>query len=85
MATNQEEALDLYELSPEEQILEIGRLESKVQSGRKVVPATKSKSKEPNPPAGSSVKADGTAPSKKDPSKMSFDEFRAWRAAGGGR
>lgn len=85
LATNQDEAMDLYELSPEEQILEIGRLESKVQSGRKVVPATKTKQNEPNPPAGSSVKAEGAASSKKDPSKMSFDEFRAWRAKGGGR
>lgn len=84
LATNQDEALDLFDLSPEEQILEIGRLESKVQTGRKVAPATKIKQKEPNPPAGSSVKAE-TPISKKDPSKMTFDEFRAWRHAGGGR
>ena len=85
LASNQDEALDLYELSPEEQILEIGRLESKVQSGRKVVPAPKVKPKEPNPPAGSSVKADGAAPSKKAPKDMNLEEFTAWRKAGGGR
>jgi hypothetical protein len=84
LATNQDEALDLYELSPEEQILEIGRLESKVQTGRKVVPATRVQQKEPNPPPGSSVKAE-QASRKKDPANMSLDEFAAWRKAGGGR
>lgn len=84
LAQNQEEAYEILDLPADEQILEIGRLESKVQSGRKVVPG-KTKTKSPNPPpSGVGPKGD-IAPSKKDPKDMSLEEFTAWRKKGGGK
>ncbi len=83
LANNQEEAYALAELPMEEQILEIGRLETKVQPGRKVAPEVKPKIP-PNTPPGSKVVGE-KAPSKKDPANMNLDEYSAWRKAGGGR
>lgn len=80
LAKNQETAHDLNELTPEQQILEIGRLESKVQGGRKVVPFKTEKQKDPlNPPPGSTVPKGEKALSKKDPGQMSLEEYTAWR------
>ena len=83
LANNQEEAHELISLTVEEQILEIGRLESKVQTGRKVAPDTKEKAS-PNPPTGSKVIGD-KAPTKKSPENMSLEDYAAWRKKGGGK
>lgn len=80
LAKNQETAYDLNDMTSEQQILEIGRLESKVQNGRKVVPLKTGKQKDPpNPPPGQTVPKGDNAPSKKDPGQMSLEEFTAWR------
>lgn len=80
LAKNQETAHDLNELTSEQQILEIGRLESKVQGGRKVVPTkTENKKDPPNPPPGQTVPKGERAPSKKDPGQMNLEEYSAWR------
>ncbi len=80
LAKNQETAHELNDLTSEQQILEIGRLESKVQGGRKVVPTKNEKQKEPvNAPPGSNVPKGEKAPSKKDPGQMNLEEYAAWR------
>lgn len=78
LAKNPDIAMDLYELPIEEQILEIGRLESKVQIGRKVVPIKEKSKEDPNPPPSGTIKGD-KHPSKKQPGDMSLEEYSEWR------
>lgn len=84
LATNEDVAEELSSMSPEDQLLEIGRLESRVQAGRKVVPAKVVQTKAPIPPPTAPLR--GTAPTRaKSPGDMSLKEFAAWRAKGGGK
>lgn len=84
LARNEDIAEDLFDLPIEEQLLEVGKLATKVQSTRKVVVETKEKIKEdPNPPPTSTVKGEKPV-SKKPPGDMNLEEFTAWRKKNSG-
>lgn len=77
---------DILDMSPNEQIQAIGRLESKVQAGRSEVPVVQVDKKKPvpnAPPNGEKPKGD-KAPKAKEPGQMSLEEYAKWRKAGGG-
>ena len=86
LAKNQDEAYDILDLSENEQIQAIGRLESKVQAGRNVEPEVKveKQKKEPNPPPTGEKPKGEKQTSKKDPANMSLEEYAKWRREGGG-
>lgn len=84
LAKNEDVAYDILDLPANEQLLEIGKLESKVQSPRKAV-GEKTKTKEPpNEPPSKQIKAE-KATTKKAPGDMSLEEFQKWRKEGGGK
>jgi len=67
----------LNEMSPFGAAREIGKLEASVSSA---TPKTVTKA-----PAPVEAIRGGTAPSSKDPEKMSMEEYKSWRKAGGGK
>jgi len=67
----------LNEMSPVNAAREIGKLEASLSSA---TPKTVSKAPSPVEPL-----RGGIAPPSRDPEKMSMNEYRAWRANGGGR
>ena len=67
----------LNEMQPFAAAREIGKLEASVSSA---TPKTATKAPAPVEPL-----RGGTSPPTKDPEKMNFEEYRAWRKSGGGR
>ncbi len=78
LAKDPELAQNIFEMSPEEQILELGALNSKVQTGRKVVPAVEKEKVAPNDPPKGAVKGD-KAPAKKELGDLDYEAFRKAR------
>lgn len=83
LATNTDVAYDLADMPLAEQLLELGRLESRINAGRKIVPQ---KTNKPILPPIEAPRVQGKTPTpRKDPSKFSLEEHIAWRANGGGK
>ena len=76
LSTRPAEVKALHGMTPQQMGREIGRLEARVSTPAK-------KTTNAPPPTHTKV-AGGQPASGKDPSKMSFDEYDKWRAAGGG-
>ena len=74
LGTNKAEAAQIAALPPFEQAMAIGRLEAKV-----TPPKARTQSQAPDPITPVTPKGSGG----NDPSKMSPDEYRKWRQAGG--
>lgn len=84
LASDVDAAYDLLALSPAKQLLELGKLEYRVQAGRKAEPAKVIQTKAPIPTPTAPLR--GTAPTRaKSPGDMNLKEFAAWRAKGGGK
>lgn len=80
LGTNQEEALKLAAMAPLAAARYVGALEAKLESVKKPEKAAAPLAPKPKPvdPAASGRSA---PPGNKDPEKMSFQEFKRWRAS----
>jgi hypothetical protein len=75
LGSNPHVAARIATLPPAQQAYELGRIDSRLTAPK---PRTQSAAPQPIKPVG------GRASGEKDPSKMSIDEYKAWRAKGGG-
>lgn len=87
LAKNEAEAKRLATLSPMKQIAEVGRISDKVKASAAPAPKTplrtkpQSQAPEPIKPVGGAATSGSTVP----PGEMSLQEYRRYRANGGGR
>lgn len=81
LGRNPRESERIAAMKPLDQIREIGKLSAKLEN-QSIKPKPRTQSSAPAPTRGPSTSAETP---RKDPTKMSFSEYTAWREGGGGR
>jgi len=83
LGKNPEQAMRIAGMSEAQQIIEIGRLSGRLE-GQSAAPAQGGNKVSAAPTPTTPTRGTGSSPTK-DPSKMSFAEYKAFREAGGGQ